>query len=725
MKFASLTQKILGSLLICLLGIPAFASGSSRVAYAIHPTTAQHTATLLDAEDKLPQLERDETTLLPQGSAVGKPTDALTTTLTITTAKDIPVPGSVPLVELPEGTINIALLGVDKRPSRRFNNTDVMIIASINPDVPAITLLSIPRDTLVYIPGRQVWKVNTAYAAGGFELFKDTIRYNFGIKLDYHAVVNFAALVHAVDAFGGVDVVATCPIQHAFPKDPYYMGGAIVARDYTDSFTGEVWKAGTRVPLTKLDLPKPGVYTLDGMKALAFVRARYGIPGGDVDRGRREQRVVRALFAKAKQLGTLSKIPELLDAFQKDVKTDLSLPQLLQLAGIADRFSDAVIRSRYLDTRGAEGAVLTDAAEGNKYWRSRRDYLQQVLNVALNQRMNDSIPVEVLNGTSEPGFVVAAADRLKDLGFRVVEIKAADKPYAQSVVIDHTTTKKGNAVPLILRTFNLRSDNVVGDPQAEGVRYTIIVGADFNTCYYANSLRAAGSEAIDTSINPDEVDESLPDTVDVTAPFITATPLPSPTPLPTSTPDPNQPTPEPAAAAATVTALAEQAKQPNTVVIPPGDYVNVRNGPSTGNRILGYLSGNDVAPIVGRNADGSWVQIRVGNILGWVAVRVVQVTGRVDGVAVTETNATPASVTSAPANLATITVPSGDIVNVRAGPSTRNRVAYKLRGGQSATVLGRNADGGWWQIRINGRAGWVNASVVIAEGDVTGVPVVP
>jgi uncharacterized protein YraI len=348
-----------------------------------------------------------------------------------------------------------------------------------------------------------------------------------------------------------------------------------------------------------------------------------------------------------------------------------------------------------------------------------------VLTVALNQRINESIPVAVLNGTSEPGFVVAAADRLKDLGFRVVEIKAADKPYAQSVIIDHTTTKKGNAVPLLLRTFNLRSDNVVGDPQADGVRYSIIVGADFNTCYYANSLRASGSEAIDTSVNPDEVDESLPDTVDVTAPFITATPLPSPTPLPTPTPDPNQPTTEPTAAAATATAIAEQAKQPSTIVIRPGDYVNVRTGPSTSSRILGFLSGNDVAPIVGRNADGSWVQIRVGSIVGWVAVRVVQVTGLLDSVPVTDTKAASPIIPAVPTNLASISVPTGDIVNVRVGPSTRNRVSFKMRGGQSATVLGHNADGSWWQIRYNGRTGWVNASVVVAEGDVSVVPVVP
>jgi anionic cell wall polymer biosynthesis LytR-Cps2A-Psr (LCP) family protein/uncharacterized protein YraI len=639
------------------------------------------------------------------------------------------------LVELPPNTINIALLGIDKRPNRRFNNTDVIIIASINPDIPSVTMLSIPRDTLVYIPRRQVWKVNVAYSAGGIELFKETIRYNFGIKIDYYALVNFAALVHAVNMFGGIDVVATCPISHAFPRDPYYMGGPVVARDYTDTFTGEVWKAGTLVPLTKLDLPKPGVYTLDGLHTLAFVRARYGIPGGDVDRGRREQRVVRALFAKAKQIGTLSKIPELLQQFNNNVQTDLSIPQLLQLAGIADKFSDAVIRSRFLDTRGANGAVLMDAVQGNEYWKNRRDYIQQVLTVALNQRVNESIPVEVFNGTSEPGFAVAAADRLNEVGLRVLAIKAADKAYARTVIIDHTTTKKGNAVPLLLRTFNLRSENVVADPQPDGPRYTIIVGADFNTCYYANSLRSSGSDPISTAVEPDEVDVQLPESVDVTAPYATATPLPTATALPTPTLDPSQPTREPTAVAATATAFAQQSKQPVTVIVPPGDFVNVRSGPGVRFSILGGLSGNDVAPVLGKSSDSKWLQIHVAERVVWVAARVVQISGVLDAVPVVDATVSTAQATAAPTPIAvptvaalvnfdaSISVPRGDSVNVRRGSSTRHSVIFTLRGGQTANIIGRNSAGSWWQIRFNGRTGWVFASIVIAEGDTAAVPV--
>ena len=83
-------------------------------------------------------------------------------------------------------------------------------------------MLSIPRDTLAYIPNYRSAKINTAFKVGGPDLFRQTILYNFGINVDYYAVVNFSAVVNGVDTLEGIDVVATCPLFHIFPKDPYY-----------------------------------------------------------------------------------------------------------------------------------------------------------------------------------------------------------------------------------------------------------------------------------------------------------------------------------------------------------------------------------------------------------------------------------------------------------------------------------------------------------------------
>ena len=206
------------------------------------------------------------------------------------------VPPPVDPIRLPAGTINIALLGTDTRPQQGGLNTDVIMIASLHPDQPVVTLFSIPRDVLVYIPGRHMHKVNTAYNKGA-DMFRKTILHNFGIRIDYYALVDFSGVVKTVDALGGIEVVATCPLYHVFPKDPYYFADETspmtVTAPYTDSFTGEPWVVGERVPTQTIEIPRPGVYELNGMETLAFARARYGVPGGDIDRGLLAQRLHR------------------------------------------------------------------------------------------------------------------------------------------------------------------------------------------------------------------------------------------------------------------------------------------------------------------------------------------------------------------------------------------------------------------------------------------------
>ena len=634
-------------------------------------------------------------------------------------ATPAPIPPPARKIALPPGTFNIALLGIDKRPDRGFMNTDVIIIASVNPDVPIVTLLSIPRDTPAYIPGVGVKKINQAYAFGGPDLFKETIRYNFGLDIANYAMVNFAGLVRAVDALGGIDVIATCPIKHGFPRDPYYMGGSIVAQDYVDTFTGEVWPAGSRVPILRIDLPKPGVYSLNGLQALAYVRARYNIPGGDVDRGRREQRVVRALLAKARQVGSLTKLTELYNAVRNDVETDLTLESILRYALMIDKIGDAVVRSRYLMGYDANGAAL-DGAPRN--WNDRLTYIQQALNVALNQRINDGIPIEVLNGTGDAGFALAAADRLKELGFVVTDIKPAGQSYARTMVIDHTTTKKGSALPLLLRTFNINQRNVVPDPRPDGPRFTVIIGPDFNTCYYARSLMASGSQPVgeQEAGAPEEIlqpltssvvvtdtahiEQAVAESLDQTAVVITATALLDPV------------------AAATAPLMPPEAATP-TFIVPMGDVVNVRSAPTKRSRSLGQLRGGFSADILGRSVDGNWLQFQMPRTgrLAWVNKNVVQVKGYFQEAA-TAGEDTQATSPLSNADPPRIVIPVGNVVNVRSGPGVSFDILGRLRARQSALIIGRSADGAWWQIQFGDQPAWISARYVRTTGNAGSVP---
>ncbi|MCS7061113.1 MAG: LCP family protein [Anaerolineae bacterium] len=498
---------------------PTPIEGTAAQAAALPPQPTQDIPTATPAEMPTPAPEVAPVT--GQQVPVPKVGPDATTGLSATeTFSDTAVPAPAEPVVLPEGTINIALLGVDTRPQMKMLNTDVIIIASINANVPAATLLSIPRDTLVYIPGWRSHKVNTAFARGGPDLFKQTIKYNFGINVDYYAMVDFTAVVRAVDTVGGVQIVATCPLFQQFPKDPYYMADPAspltVTMPYTDTFTGEVWEPGMPVPLLTINIPRPGIYTLDGLRALAYVRARYGVPGGDIDRGRREQRLIRALFNKVKQLGMLVKVPELYAQFQQYVKTDLTLDNLLYLATLAPRFEDVIIRSRFIEGGGMRGATLPGVGSvliPNR--ETMQPYIQQVLRVALNQRPNEGIPIEVWNATSDPDFGIVAADRLSELGFRILDIRNVEERVAATQIVDFTTTKKGSALPLLQRTFKIKDDLIISQPTPDGARYRIILGPDFNPCYYQ-------------ARSPSEITPTPPPTTNPIPAAPTETPTPHP-----------------------------------------------------------------------------------------------------------------------------------------------------------------------------------------------------
>jgi len=132
--------------------------------------------------------------------------------------------------------------------------------------------------------------------------------------------------------------------------------------------------------------------------------------------------------------------------------------------------------------------------------------------------------------------------------------------------------------------------------------------------------------------------------------------------------------------------------------------LNVRNAPNTGATILTKVNRNEVYPVIGANADQSWWQINVNGTVGWVFGRFVSIGGN-PNVAVTSNTAAFA----APAATG-FTVTALDTVNIRSIPSTRgSTILSKLPRGGLAQVVGRNANGSWWQVDYQGVVGWVSA----------------
>jgi len=435
---------------------PTIASTSTRTATSV-PIPSQrpvHTPTPLPTATSVPPGNRYVPSITPNAKVINK----------------TPVPTPMPLVQLPPGSITIALLGSDKRPGHNDYRTDTIVLVNVNPNLPAVTMLSIPRDLWVYIPGRGFNKVNVAdefgelykFPGGGPGLLKQTIEYNLGIHVDYYARVDFAGFMKIVDTLGGIDVIANCPLEDIFPDNP-------ITEDRTVTGTISI---------------KPGVVHLDGKHALWYVRSRE--ESSDFDRGLRQQRVLRAIYAKANQLGLIARLPELWNDLSATVKTDLKVNDIIWLATIGARLDSTRIRGRVLD-----GSVLyhwntpdTQAWVVSPIPDKIGPALEEIFSPPTNVAAQAQARVEVWNGSREPQWGILAADRLAWEGYLVTQISPADHVnYTQTKLVDFSTTAKGSRRAQLASIFSIKPNNIISQPDPNSpVQYRIIVGADYQPC---------------------------------------------------------------------------------------------------------------------------------------------------------------------------------------------------------------------------------------------------
>lgn len=414
-----------------------------------------------------PTLLSTATSLPPRAMSAPSVTPNATTMISNT-----PVPPPAPTVQVPRGSVTIALLGSDKRPGHSDYRTDTIILANVNPSLPSVTVLSIPRDLWVYIPGYQFNKINVAdergefthFPGGGAGLIKQTIEYNLGIHVDYYARVDFAGFIKIVDTLGGIDVVANCPIEDVFPDDPISENPTIT---------------GT------LSIAKPGIAHLDGKHALWYARSRE--TSSDWDRSLRQQRALRAMWAKANQQGVIARLPELWGDLSSNVQTDLKLNDIIWLASIGTRLDPTRIKGRTLD-----GSVLYHwTTPDTRAWvvspipDKIGPALQEIFSPPQNVAAQAQVRVEVWNGAPDPAWGLLAADQLKWEGYLVSNVAPADRSdYAQTKLIDFSTTSKGSRRGALAAMLRVNAANIVAQPDPNSpAQYRVIVGADYQPCW--------------------------------------------------------------------------------------------------------------------------------------------------------------------------------------------------------------------------------------------------
>jgi LCP family protein required for cell wall assembly len=378
----------------------------------------------------------------------------------------------MPLVEQSEDVINILLLGSDLPTTERAGRADVFIIASIDPELPSVALLSIPRDLYVWIPNHGFDKINTVYIhgvrngypGGGAALLKDTVEYNLGIRIHYHVWAGFDGFIRIVDALGGVNVPVECPLSDTFP-DP----------DSPEGQTDVDWL--------------PGIQHLDGKHALWYVRSRWNT--SDFDRNRRQQQVLRGLYHQALTLDVIPRIPELWGALNENVSTDLPLDELLYLANIGARLDTMNLKGRFVGRQVVQAWYAPNGAYVLvPYYEALGPMIAEALAPPSSARAQQrAFQVEVWNGSPEEGLGYVAAERLRWEGFEVVSVARAEGDYPRTEIVDLTTSSKGSAIYQLMRLYGRTWEDVISQPvEGSATDYRVILGADYDPCYSTKAI---------------------------------------------------------------------------------------------------------------------------------------------------------------------------------------------------------------------------------------------
>lgn len=220
-----------------------------------------------------------------------------------TTPASTQTPAPADLILKPDGQVSVLLLGSDQHTGTINDRTDVIILMNVKPDG-SISLISIPRDLYVFIPGFRMSRINAAYVWGGFDLLAMTFEYNFGILPDYFVLVKLEGFKTIVDSLGGIDVYVSQTLHDE--RDDY--------PDHSDAYPN-----GFTV--------NPGMLHMDGATALWYSRSRKTT--SDLDRIRRSQDVLIAIGKKLFSMNAINHIPELYITYQQTVVTNLGLNDLL------------------------------------------------------------------------------------------------------------------------------------------------------------------------------------------------------------------------------------------------------------------------------------------------------------------------------------------------------------------------------------------------------------
>lgn len=259
--------------------------------------------------------------------------------------------------------VSVLIMGVDASDLRNNADnarSDTLMVATLNKDDKSVKLLSIPRDSYVYIPevGYKT-KINHAHAYGGTQATTKTVEELLDIPIDYYVKVNFEAFIDVVNAVEGVTVDVPYELHEQNSKDE---AGAIHLQ--------------------------PGEQQLNGEEALALARTRK--LDSDIERGKRQQEIIKAVINKAISLDSVMKYDDVLEAVGSNMTTNMTFSEMKSFISYGTKG-----RNLDFETMTLEGHDYQP--NGTYYWQlddialeETQETLKRHLDISTNSSLTDS-----------------------------------------------------------------------------------------------------------------------------------------------------------------------------------------------------------------------------------------------------------------------------------------------------------------------------------------------
>ena len=337
-------------------------------------------------------------------------------------------------INLSPKTQNILVMGIDSATNEdnpfKGNRSDTMLLVSVAPLGKNVNIISIPRDSKVYIAGKnKTDKINHAFALGGAKLAAKTVEETFGVKIHNYLAISNAGVVKAIDILGGLPIYIEKNMK------------------YDD------WAGKLHINL------KQGQHILTGKQVEGYLRFRHD-SFGDIGRIRRQQWFFNAVLSYLKDPSVIVKLPELLKVIPNYIQTDLSAYELAKYLGMAKNMETSSVQIATIPGSPSTKGVIS-------YWIIDPEKTQDLINKMVYRNKTDvdskDLSIGILYANNRE---LKANDLKEELEAKGLAVKMqSSETVSKDYIAIHNLDITGDTINELKRMFpQIKDKHTIYDP---------------------------------------------------------------------------------------------------------------------------------------------------------------------------------------------------------------------------------------------------------------------